>query len=283
MCSLLAYLGVGSGAGTLPVSIPHRGPLPLVSSAPSDVKSTLEAQVPLPSAYCWSKFGTEAGEPASAILERKETERRSDDGIFLWGIGTSIRPSLLALLEADADPVVAFTPMLSRASARDRTPEAVVSWHAGRGLDGRTYLLPRHAVVTSSLSTRRHHYALVCRTELSLLQQCEELWIDDENLRNLRTGTRVGWSQVTSVVRQLDAPAESPRYRVAFKAQLTAPHLVTLEQPALLVPETDDDSCIAAIGAGAGSTQQQRCEHATLVHSCSWVSMSRGRATSRQR
>jgi len=203
--------------------------------------------VPLPSAFCWSKFGTEAGEPASSILSRKDAERREDGGIFLWGIGTSLRPSLLALLEVAAHPVVVFTPMRSPAASRDCAPEAVVSWHAAVGLDGIPYSLPSRAVVTSSQRARRRHYALVCFSEESLLDQPEEQWIDERNLRNLRTGTPVGSSQVTSVVRQLATRSDRPRYRVAFKAQLRAPYLVTLQEPALAQYAVGDRVAVAGL------------------------------------
>lgn len=185
---------------------------------------------PLPPAFCWSKFGTEAGESALAILNRKEAERHGGGGVFLWGIGSSIRPSLLTLLEVVDDPVVVFSPMRSPTAARDYAPEVVVRWHSARGLDGRPFALPANAVVTSSLNSRRRHFALVCHRRTSLLQQANDLWIDDENLRNLRTGTRVGSSQVTAVVRKIGQGGE-PRYRVAFHAHLTAPYLVSLEDP----------------------------------------------------
>lgn len=192
--------------------------------------------MPLPPAFCWSKFGAEAGQPASSILLRKEAERRSDDGVFLWGIGTSMRPSLVGLLEAAPEPIVLFTPMRSRASIRDRSPRVVLRWLSARGLDGRPFTMPPNAVVTSGESARGNHYALVCGRDRSLLQgDGDELWLDDRMLRNLRSGTRVGASQVTSIVRVIDGHGvEIPRYRVSFQARLLPPYQIVLENPVQL-------------------------------------------------
>ena len=186
----------------------------------------------LPAVFCWSKFGAEAGEPAAAILARKDRERARDGGLFLWGIGTSIRPSLLALLDHDPDPVVAFTPMRSRPAARDTSMDDVVTWRCARDLRGQRFELPRNALVTSRRNSRQSHYALVCYRERSLLDEPSKSWIDVDSVRNFLTGSRVGSSQVTAVVRALRRnPANPNAYRVAFAAQLWSPYLVTLEEP----------------------------------------------------
>ena len=49
----------------------------------------------IPNYFCWTKIGTEAGETIESILLRKELERISNNGIFLWGVGNSIEPILL--------------------------------------------------------------------------------------------------------------------------------------------------------------------------------------------
>ena len=119
------------------------------------------SEVPLPLAFCWSKFGIEAGESTRSILERKEVERQRNDGVFLWGIGTSIRPSLRVLLDSTPSPRVVFTPMLSRPAERDSSPSAVVLWNTATDLDGCPYELPRHSLITSSKPgwNRNRHFA----------------------------------------------------------------------------------------------------------------------------
>jgi hypothetical protein len=62
----------------------------------------------LPEAFCWTKYGAEAGEAASSILRRKELERLATGGIFLWGIGNAIGPSLEQLLGQACEPKVAL-------------------------------------------------------------------------------------------------------------------------------------------------------------------------------
>src|SRR5262245_58116077 len=80
----------------------------------------------LPEVFCWTKFGTEAGERVWSIFRRKEIERRRNDGIFLWGIGHSIRPSLVDLLAVTRSPEVLFSPMKSAPSKQDAAPSALV-------------------------------------------------------------------------------------------------------------------------------------------------------------
>ena len=186
----------------------------------------------LTTAFCWSKFGIEAGESERSILARKDAERVANGGAFLWGIGSSIRPSLIDLLATTDRPEVLFTPMLSRPSPRDTEPAAVGAWRSATGLDGRPYRLPEHTLVTSGSATStpsRDHFALVCRSDAPIPDDTRVEWLDDTTLRNLRTGSRVGSSQVTAVVASVVAqPPSRPRYRVAFRARLQAPYLVTL-------------------------------------------------------
>lgn len=200
-------------------------------------------RVSLPVAFCWSKIGTEAGEGVDSILERKEAERRRGGGTFLWGIGNSIGPSVASLLEVDSRPTVLFSPMRSAAAPRDIQPDVVVTWQSALAFDGGTFDMPAGATVTSSLGTRRRHYALVCHRDESLLEYDSGLWIDDRRLRNLRTGTPVGSSQVTSVVCTIDTPDDpEPRYGVAFRAHLQAPYLLVLEDPLTLRDVSDAGS-----------------------------------------
>jgi len=186
----------------------------------------------LPWAFCWSKFGSEAGEDPSSILRRKEAERQLGDGTFLWGIGNSIGPSLLELLKHVHSPQVIFTPMRCRAAVRDARPPTIVLWQSATGIDGSDYKLPRSARVTSRLPPRGRHFALVCHSRESILGGDGKMWIDHTTLRNLRSGSPVGASQVTSIVKQMEsARPERPTYRVAFAATLQYPFLVTLADP----------------------------------------------------
>lgn len=192
----------------------------------------------LPDFFCWSKFGDEAGESADGILARKESEREANDGLFLWGIGSSIAPSLQELLRLDSNPRILFTPMLSAPARHDTNPGAIAVWHAAQTMDGSPYVLPPHSLVTSRADAERpprRHYALICRRDASLTERASRLWLDDADVRNLRTGSHVGSSQVTSVVRLVDEDQRGdPRYQVAFAAELEPPYFVTLSNCTVL-------------------------------------------------
>lgn len=187
---------------------------------------------PLSPAFCWTKFGTEAGDEASEIRARKERERRAGGGVFYWGIGNSIAPSLRILTRLSVAPEVVFTPMLSRPAAVDVSPGRVVAWRGGQGLDGRKHEV-RSGVVTSRAPgdmRPQRHFALVCASDDDLEKDLPPAYLDSDRLVNLRTGSRVGSSQVTSVVRQdgRSRTGSGRRYRIAFRARLVAPYFLVL-------------------------------------------------------
>jgi hypothetical protein len=189
-----------------------------------------------PGGFCWSKFGVEAGEPAESILARKEHERRLNGGIFLWGIGTSIWPSLQALLQVNKSPTIVFSPMLSRPAKIDVMPDCVAVWTTATGMDGSKYEFPQHSFVSSRVtpSRVRRHFALVCATDAEIRDRSTDgQCVYRSELRNYLSNNELGASQVTAVVRRIKEVAtrlERP-HRIAFKAQLTYPYLVELQHP----------------------------------------------------
>lgn len=197
-----------------------------------------EGSEELPDYFCWTKYGTEAGENIGSILERKERERSNSDGIFLWGIGNAIGPSLKVLLETTARPQVVFTPMRSRPAARDIAPAQTAVWRKGVGLDGEPFELPATSRVTSRVGpTRDHHFALVCRSDQPIgIATSSTPSFSPSHVENLRSGSQVGASQVTSVVRRImcSLGRETWAYRVAFKAELVAPYFVRLTERSVL-------------------------------------------------
>jgi hypothetical protein len=194
----------------------------------------------LPAAFCWTRFGTEAGEGINSILARKEVERRCNEGLFLWGIGNSVRPGLERLLEECARPEILFSPIRSRPRPIDVAPAKVLSWRRGEGLDGEEFEVPETMRVTSSeVLAGRNHYALVCRAAEPLCL-AEHGRVDISRLRNIASGRRLGASQVTAVVSQADGVSGEPgrEYVVAMRATLDPPYLVrlTVGAPAVGVP-----------------------------------------------
>jgi hypothetical protein len=189
----------------------------------------------VPSRFCWTRFGTEAAEPIDAILRRKEQERLLNGGVFLWGIGNAIGPSMAELVRRESIPEVLFSPMKSAPKCKDVAPAAVATWTSATGLDGRSFELPGNSVVTSRfdiLAPKKGHYALVCYSEAPLALDRGEGTLSFNKLRNILTGRPVGASQVTAVVEHsVDSCLDLTTYDVAIRASLIAPYFVRLADP----------------------------------------------------
>ena len=193
---------------------------------------------PVPQCFVWTKFGTEAGQSISDIMRRKEKERASNDGIFYWGIGNAVGPSILELLRKSEQPEVLFSPIKSAPRREDVAPAAVVAWTAAAGLNGEPYRLPIWSLITSRLNIGRpRHYALVCKSDSSLLdgrdtnaEDTERISIGD--LTNIVTGRPLGSSQVTAVVqRRVREGRPSAEYSVKLRARLVPPYFIQLSVP----------------------------------------------------
>jgi hypothetical protein len=188
----------------------------------------------LPSIFCWTRFGTEAGETIETILERKERERHDTGGVYMWGIGNSVAPGVAELLLRTGSPEVLFSPIKGRPRTVDVSPPAVVQWRGGVTLSGERIVLPQTVRVMSGHS-RAAHYALVCSSD-------EPLHVGDfgrlrfEGLRNLVSGNPLGASQVTAVVERVPSHGDGREYVVALRARLVAPYFVRLIDPVVQDP-----------------------------------------------
>ncbi|HMJ89620.1 MAG TPA: hypothetical protein VK530_07370 [Candidatus Acidoferrum sp.] len=185
----------------------------------------------VPVEFVWTKFGTESGEPIEEIFARKEKERCANGGIFLWGIGNNVGPSIRALATARS-PQVLFSPIASPARQCDQSPTAIARWTAAETLDGDFFEIPAGSNVTSRWSrNKRQHYALVCYSASPLKPIAGTERVHAQSLRNLVSGRQVGSSQVTSVVERV-AGAESGRsYPIVMQIALAAPYFVRLLNP----------------------------------------------------
>jgi hypothetical protein len=191
----------------------------------------------LPLAFCWTRFGPEAGESFSDILARKDAERRAGDGVFYWGIGSAVGRALEVLIARVDEPEVLFSPIAGAPRQVDVSPEQVARWSAGVGLSGEPVLLPEHACVTSRWDPARPdaaRYALVCGSDEPLrLEDHGELCFG--SLRNICSGAPIGASQVTAVVRRDSVQQDRGRaYQVALRASLVKPYLLRLSSPDLI-------------------------------------------------
>ena len=192
----------------------------------------------LPTSFCWTRYGTEAGQTIDQILARKERERLQNNGVFFWGIGNAIGEGLKELLQRCSKPEVVFSPIKSPPRRKDCTPDAVAAWFFGKTLDGAPFRLPRDTVVTSRydvLSPRSVHYALVCYSEEQLSISKSGDTIELSRLRNVRSSRPLGASQTTAVVKQDQSGDSRDRlYEVTMRAQLVEPYFIRLEYPVRL-------------------------------------------------
>ncbi len=186
----------------------------------------------LPEAFCWTRFGTEAGEAITEILRRKEAERRANDGTFFWGIGNSVAPGIAQLVRKRPEPEVLFSPIKGRPRAADAEPEAVVRWRSAETVRGDLFQIPDVVRITSRMATgKRRHYALVCSAEQPL-EFANHGQLAFGALQNLVSGRSVGPSQVTAVVRLLrGALVEGAVYAIALRVRLVYPYFVRLLDP----------------------------------------------------
>lgn len=186
----------------------------------------------LPDIFCWTRFGTEAGETIEAILERKDRERRDTDGMFLWGIGNSVAPAMLELLQRVKRPEVLFSAIKSPPRRVDVAPAKLVEYRTGITMDGRRLDLPSTIHVHGGSGTEKMNprYALVCRSANRLALGDHGRLVFEE-LSNLLSGNSIGASQVTAVVRRREALGIGRPYLVAMRAELCEPFFVRLSDP----------------------------------------------------
>ena len=191
-------------------------------------------------------MGSEAGQSLADIIRRKDLERQCGDGIFAWGIGNSVGPSIkyAKIAEQIAELDALFTPMKAAPKFIDTTPSSVVMWLGYHTDDGEVASLPRHMLVTSrghygAGTDKRSHYALICRSQHSLASQGEQGAFDHHAVRNLVTSNPVGASQVTSVVRYDENHSQEGSYPVLFRARLTGEAFVRLAVPVLLTGQLE--------------------------------------------
>lgn len=199
----------------------------------------------VPNVFCWTKMGTEAGQALSDIIRRKELERRAGNGTFAWGIGNSLGEATAQARETVPRGLVEvlFTPMKSPAKLVDQNPSSLLLWTSYFTESNRLASLPLHSLVTSrGGKAKRAHYALICRSDESLLEEGNSGMLDAARARNLRTLNPVGASQVTAVVKYSHKPCDTVEkpYKISFRATLHREGFVRLAAPVLLSHELLD-------------------------------------------
>lgn len=184
----------------------------------------------------WSRMQAEAGQDLATIVGRKEVERRAGQGVFCWGVGNA--PSILinALARTRTEVPVVFSIMKGRPRAVDLAPTRTVVWRRFIDSDGVERDLPKSAVVTSrgdgGRGPKQFHYALMCASRQPL-ELAYGTPFDVSAHRNAGgTGAPVGASQVTALLRRVDARGGMEGYEVNLRATLTDGYWVRLTDPA---------------------------------------------------
>lgn len=184
---------------------------------------------------CWSRMQAEAGQDLSAIIRRKELERRAGSGQFLWGVGNAPAALIGALSRIKHSVEVIFSIMKSRPRRADSAPPRTVVWRRYVGHDGGLRPLPPHALVTSRADSasgpKTKHFALICYSRQRLKLQHGESF-DPSAFRNASgAGASVGASQVTALLRRISASTDRTDYEVNLRAQLVGHCWVRLGDP----------------------------------------------------
>lgn len=190
---------------------------------------------------CWSRMQSEAGQGLDAIIRRKELERRTGGGMFLWGVGNAPATAISALARIGQPVPVVFSIMKGKPKAVDVAPARTVAWRRYFDATGVERSLPANAIVTSRADSqkgvKRSHYALMCfsRDRLALQRGTP---FDATAFRNVGgVGAPVGNSQVTALLRQVSEPAKVSDYEINIRAWLAESYWVRLADPVEVTSE----------------------------------------------
>lgn len=185
---------------------------------------------------CWSRMQAEAGQSLETIIQRKELERRSNGGIFVWGVGNAPARLTRALARTGQPVRAIFSIMKSKPRPSDANAEDLLLWQAYLDADGVERSLPTGSIVTSRAGTasnrKRAHYALICRSDRGLDLDHSGARFDPEAFRNAgEHGRPVGASQVTALLRQVAGQRADGPYAVNMEADLAGAYWVRLTSP----------------------------------------------------
>lgn len=185
---------------------------------------------------CWSRMQAEAGQALDAIILRKELERQSNGGIFVWGVGNA-PARLTRVLARTGQPVRAiFSIMKSKPKASDAKADDLLLWRGYIDTEGVEHQLPACSIVTSRAGSatqpKRAHYALICRSNRRLGLDHDGVRFDPTAFRNAgEQGRPVGASQVTALLRQVAGQRSDGPYAVNMEAELAGGYWVRLTSP----------------------------------------------------
>jgi len=206
------------------------------------MQNSIPNSVVIPSTFCISRFGAEAGERVADIIYRKEAERISTvgkpAGLFYWGIGNSIKKETLDILVGhDKSPTVYFCHIHSKDKPIDADATDIFRWKSyyAYGVLGH---FPETVTVTSRKYTdsgaiKKSHWALVCVSSSSISNNIPNISLELDAMRHIVTGRKIG-SSSTYPVRYIHGVRGATAYSVGFVAKLSPPYVVKLANPVSL-------------------------------------------------
>lgn len=221
---------------------------------------SLSSAKPLPTAFCWTKMQAESGQSLELIVRRKELERLNGQGVFYWGIGNALGPSVTELLSRTANPEVLFSVMRAKPKPQDVCPTSLFLWTASLDEDNELQPLPPHVLVLSRGDTasgaKHRHYALVCHSEEALSPSSLGS-LDLAHFRNLGGAKgKVGHSQVTANIEHCTGDTHGNYYEINLRTKLHPPYFIVLREPRRLSDQ--DHKAIAALVAKNPNPEQWR-------------------------
>ena len=176
----------------------------------------------------------EGGQRLAKIVELKEAERAAGNGLFWWGIGTSLGEAAdqYAAQNGGALPIL-FSMMKSRPQKRDTAPESVFLWTEWQDRDGKVHPIPSHVLEWSrGRQGKKTHYALICRSNAPLAIGDHGAF--DPSRCRTHLGNRTADSTVTALLKgDVDADHSPGTYHFGFRAsflqavKLVAPRAVS--------------------------------------------------------
>ena len=135
----------------------------------NDRKRSNNIMLKLPKAFCWTKMGSESGQSLEILLKRKDLERISNKGIFIWGIGNSLGNTVWKFVNDVKDPIVLFSKIKSNPKRVDVQPSKVFLWKSYIDRHNNIHEIPKYALVLSRANSdkvlKKNHYALICKLE----------------------------------------------------------------------------------------------------------------------
>lgn len=194
--------------------------------------------------FVWTKMQTESGISLPAILALKEVERLAGNGVFWWGIGTSLGKSVQEHAEkAGGTLPVLFSLMLSRPQKRDAAPSGGVRlWTKWENITtGQRDDLPSHVLEFSASheKERSYHYALVCHSHTPLAIASHGAF--DETRYKTINGKPPAAIQSTALLNGELYEDQTPgKYHFGFRATLVRPWVVKLVSPRKLSSSDTD-------------------------------------------